>query len=446
MKLLSALTMLLLTTPLAKAQMEVDPSSAMFRFQNKELAHSSHPKFRPVGEVKWKFKTNGKVFSSPAVLHGTAVIGSADNNLYAIIIKTGKQNWKFTTAGAIHSSPAVVDNTVYVGSMDGYFYAVDFISGKQKWKFKTGGEKPIGDTAYWGMKPADMFMEDLWDSFLSSPIVSKNREGLTVYFGSSDSYLYALDGNSGMVKWKFKTSGSIHSSPTLYQGTIYIGGWDTYMYAIDAKTGSEKWKFKTGEQPAMAGIQSSPTVADGVVYFGARDAHLYALDANRGNLLWKYDAHGSWIISSAVVRAGVVYAGTSDSYLLLALDAKTGREIFKFKTRGYVFGTPAVLDGTAYFGDFTGTLYALALASKGKQWNSFSTEGRKLNAPSVLKMDTLDFMYAAKGNDLSFYPANKKVMDEFYSLGSIVSSPTVKDGVIYFGSADGYLYALGLKN
>jgi outer membrane protein assembly factor BamB len=35
-------------------------------------------------------------------------------------------------------------------------------------------------------------------------------------------------------------------------------------------------------------------------------------------------------------------------------------------------------------------------------------------------------------------------MDDFYT-SSIVSSPSIKDGVIYFGSADGYLYALNLK-
>jgi outer membrane protein assembly factor BamB len=195
----------------------------------------------------------------------------------------------------------------------------------------------------------------------------------------------------------------------------------------------------------MTGIQSSPTIENGVVYFGARDANMYALDANHGELLWKYDAQGSWIISSAVVKKGILYVGTSDSFLLLALDVKTGKEIFQFKTRGYVFGTPAVIDGTAYIGDFTGALYAVDLASKGKQWNSFETEGRRQNASSVLKMDTLNFMYAAKGSDLSFYLANKKVMDDFYTLGSIVSSPVVKDEVIYFGSADGLLYALNLK-
>ena len=63
----------------------------------------------------------------------------------------------------------------------------------------------------------------------------------------------------------------------------------------------------------------------------------------------------------------------------------------------------------------------------------------------ILKNDTLDFLFAAKGEDLSFYDVNKKVMDDFYKLGSIVSSPLVKDGMLFFGSADGYLYALKLK-
>jgi len=248
MKLISPLVIFFLTAPLANAQMEVDPSSAMFRFQNREVVHSSRPKFRPVDEVRWKFKTNGKVFSSPAVLHGTAIIGSADNNLYAVNVKTGKQDWKFVTAGSIHSSPAVAGNTIYVGSMDGYFYAVDFMNGKQKWKFKTGGERPMGDTAYWGMKPAGMFMEDLWDCFLSSPIVSENKEGLTVYFGSSDSYLYALDGNSGLIKWKFKTSGSSFR----YRASRLLGKFKSFGLMRDFSTDLDLFKELVGHLPKAA--------------------------------------------------------------------------------------------------------------------------------------------------------------------------------------------------
>lgn len=437
------IAVLCITTNLSTAQKESGKPSTMFH-QQTAVVPNSQP-YAPIGDLKWKFKTGGKIFSSPAVVKGVALIGSEDGNLYAVNTATGKQVWKFTTGGAVHSSPAVYDNTVYAGSFDGHYYAVDFATGKLKWKFKTGGEKWLGDTSYWGQKPAGMYMEDLWDCFISSPIVATVDGEISVYVGSSDGYIYALNANNGSVKWKFKTNGSVHSSPTLHNGVLYIGGWDTYLYAINAKTGKELWKFKTGGQMAMSGIQASPTIANGVVYFGARDAHLYALNADNGNLLWKYDAEGSWIVGSVVIKEEVLYVGTSDTYLLLAIDAKTGKEKYRFKTNGYVFGTPAITGNTAYFGDFTGKVYALDLDSEGKRWSSFSTEARKQHAASVLKNDTLNFAYTAKGDDLSSYPANKKVMDAIYKLGPIVSSPAVKEGVLYFGSADGYLYALSLK-
>jgi outer membrane protein assembly factor BamB len=441
--ILTFLAVLFLTT-LVNAQNGIGTSSAMFHSNNNEYNHSLIQKYNPLGDVKWKFKTGGKVFSSPAVLNDIAVIGSEDKNLYAIDIKTGREKWKFTTGGAVHSSPAICNNTVYFESLDGYFYALDFTTGQRKWKFKTGGEKRIGDTSYWGMKPAGMYMEDPWDCFLSSPIVDKNSKDPIVYFGSSDGNLYAINAKDGSPLWKFKAKSSIHASPALYKGILYFGSWDTYFYAINAKTGKEVWKFKTGEQVAMSGIQVSATVENGIVYFGARDAHMYALNAYNGNLIWKYDTRGSWIISSAVIKKGVLYVGTSDTYLLLALDIKTGKEKYRFKTNGYVFGTPALVGNTAYFGDFTGKMYALDLTSRGKRWNSISTEARNQNAASILKNDTLNFIFAAKDNDLSFYASNVKVMDDFYMLGSIVSSPVVKKNVIYFGSADGNLYALNL--
>lgn len=445
MKHILTLLLLCFANTIVKAQKKVGRPMVSFHVQNREHNNAGIPKYMPLGNTKWKFKTGGKVFSSPAVINGIVLIGSEDKNLYAIDIKTGTQKWKFTTGGPVYSSPAVYDNTIYFGSCDGYYYALYFTTGKQKWKFKTGGEKQNGDTSYWGMKPAGMYMEDLWDFFLSSPIVDKSGEDVNVYFGSSDGNLYAVNAKDGSVKWAFNTKGSIHSSPTLYNGIIYIGSWNTYLYAINAKTGKEQWKFKTGEQVAMAGILASATVENGVVYFGARDAHLYALKADNGSLLWTYDAQGSWIISSAAVDEKMLYVGTSDSYLLLALDTETGKEKYRVKTNGYVFGSPAIVAGTAYFGDFTGKMYALDLASMGKRWNSFSTAARNKNAISVLKNDTLNFTYSAKGDDLSFYAVNKKIMDDFFQLGSIVSSPAVKDGVIYFGSADGYLYALNLK-
>jgi outer membrane protein assembly factor BamB len=90
-------------------------------------------------------------------------------------------------------------------------------------------------------------------------------------------------------------------------------------------------------------------------------------------------------------------------------------------------------------------MFSVDLDSKGRRWDAFATESRKLHAASVLKDDTLNFSYAAKGADLYQYAANVQVMNDFYTLGPIVSSPAVANNLLYFGSADGYLYALELN-
>ena len=76
---------------------------------------------------------------------------------------------------------------------------------------------------------------------LSSPAVS----GSSLYVGSSDHFLYALDRQDGILKWKFKTGGRITSSPAVSEGVVYFGSFDAYFYAVDAATGALKWKFKT---------------------------------------------------------------------------------------------------------------------------------------------------------------------------------------------------------
>jgi outer membrane protein assembly factor BamB len=171
------------------------------------------------------------------------------------------------------------------------------------------------------------------------------------------------------------------------------------------------------------------------------------LKADDGELIWTYNAEGSWIISTVGIKDDVIYVGTSDSFLMLALDANSGREKFRFKANGYVFSSPAVVGHTAFFGDMTGKLFALDLKSDGKAWNEFSTEVRKKNAADILdKDDRLNFQVAAKGKDLLLYKTNVDVMEMFYTLGSIASSPVIQHQVIYFGSTDGYLYAINLKD
>src|SRR5436853_5199666 len=84
------------------------------------------PKF---SQVKWKFHTNGSVFSSPAVAGAVVYVGSGDGNLYAIDQESGALKWKFPTGSRVASSPAVDGGVAFFAGYDGNFYAVEAATG-----------------------------------------------------------------------------------------------------------------------------------------------------------------------------------------------------------------------------------------------------------------------------------------------------------------------------
>ena len=59
------------------------------------------------------------------------------------------------------------------------------------------------------------------------------------------------------TQWTFKTDGPIIGSPAIANATVYFGSTDGNLYAVDQGTGTQKWKFKTF---AARQVTSSPTV------------------------------------------------------------------------------------------------------------------------------------------------------------------------------------------
>jgi hypothetical protein len=50
--------------------------------------------------------------------------------------------------------------------------------------------------------------------------------------------------------WEFKTGNGVNSSPAIgSDGTVYVGSIDHKLYAINGKSGVKLWEFETGEQP-----------------------------------------------------------------------------------------------------------------------------------------------------------------------------------------------------
>ena len=392
----------------------------------------------PLSAVVWKFKTGGKVFSSPAVADGVVYVGSADRNLYALRAGDGGLVWKFATGLGVSSSPAVSDGLVYFASGDGNVYAVTASNGQVAWKFATGGERRFAAPGIHGIQPANEMMPDPFDTFLSSPVVVGGR----VYVGSGDHAVYALDARTGAQVWKHVTGDVVHASPAVANGVVYIGSWDRNLYALNADTGAVVWKFQTGDDQKIhnqIGIASSAAVVNGVVLFGCRDGHFYAVDAKTGQQKWAEDNKGGWVIASPAVRDGVVYFPTSDGTQFKAITIATGALVWRTVNKAVSFSSPAIAGSLVYFGAHDGWLRALDLAT-GVVKAEFQTDGNKQNAAKYVNADgTLNYaaIYPDRTLDGTFVG-----LDRMHMLGSVLSSPTIANGIAYFGSTDGQVYAV----
>ena len=103
--------------------------------------------------------------------------------------------------------------------------------GTLKWKFTPEGGEPALSAA--GDIEFQVPLEG--PNEYSCPGIAADG---TIYFGSHDHYLYALDPD-GQLKWRYR-AGSWFNSPLLGEyGSLYAGSGDGYLYALE-RNGSLK--------------------------------------------------------------------------------------------------------------------------------------------------------------------------------------------------------------
>jgi outer membrane protein assembly factor BamB len=129
-----------------------------------------------------------------------------------------------------------------------------------------------------------------------------------------------------------------------------------------------------------------------------------------------------------------------------ALDLKTGKPLYDLTYKAYSFSSPALAGGHAYFGTFDGCVFDVDLRSHqfngtfcvkaARAHRELLTEDGHLNSSVIFGPNGPD------GNPNNTLDATIVGIDRLLQLGSVLSSPTVANGIVYVASADGSVYAL----
>ena len=180
-------------------------------------------------------------------------------------------------------------------------------------------------------------------AFETSPLVI----GRTLYAGSWDHKLYAIDIYTGKPRWTFTADHEINSSPAFSGGRIYFGTDGGSLYSVDARRTSAA---VAAQALARFGrreyFYATPTIAYGRVFIGNADGTLYAFGASSGRLLWAQQA-GTYIYTAAAVWRRRCTSGRTTA--TSTFDAATGDRLWRFSASAAIHGAPSVIDGLVYF-------------------------------------------------------------------------------------------------
>jgi len=159
---------------------------------------------------------------------------------------------------------------------------------------------------------------------------------------------------------------------------------------------------------------------------------------NTNQTQWTYTT-GGFVFSSPAVVDGKVYVGSRDNKVY-CLNALTGTQAWNYTTGNWVHSSPAVVDGKVYVGSWDNKTYCLDGSTGALIW-SYTTGDRVSSSPAVVD----GRVYVGSWDNKTYcLDATTSVLIWNYTTGGPLapSSPAVVDGRVYVGSGDNKIYCL----
>ncbi len=351
----------------------------------------------------WRFPTGG-ISSSPTVMGTTLLVSANDHHVYAINAATGTLRWKYHAENEVMSQPSYEDGLVYVG-----------IGNAANVVYNPPSFSVIGE----GMNKLEAIdahdgIEQWWAGLDGSGMPSNAIVGSELIDVDGQGTVLAVNARTGRYLW--------HTTlPTVFamscvvdggDGSIYLSGRAmNAVFALRAADGSLIWK-RTFDR-YYGGIGDDPLALSGNALVGdylkatapgrfgmtvtlgskARQ-YAYALDRRDGHVRWRTLLPG---VSGSVppynesaielIYGNRVFIGSAIAPIVTALDLRSGKVLWQRRVDGAVKGGIAARDGTLYFGDLAGRIWAVE-ASSGHVVGSVATDMRFNTGSPIIVNDS----------------------------------------------------------
>lgn len=242
--------------------------------------------------------------------------------------------------------------------------------------------------------------------------------------------------------WSYDADGIFKSAPVIADGRVVVGSTNGDMLCLSLG-GKLLWKFVSGNS-----IEAPAIIQNEVVYFGNLSGSLFALDLKTGKQKWEYKTGNQIMGAPAYIEFGnqkIIAVGSYD-FMLHGVNAATGKMLWTYESDNYLNSAPAVANGKAVFGGCDGFVHIVDLKT-GKLESKVEVATYVASSPAIVENKAYVGDYS--GGITCVDLLQKKISWKYENKESdlpFLASPSVVDNKILIGSRDKFIYCFDRKN